>query len=1365
MKIQKYALKILILLVFTIINNGVNAQSELKVFQDWKNTNGSQNFFKKNVVKTDASGNIFIAGATLNSSNNYDIIVAKYNSYGVLQWTQQYNGAGNSNDMALGLYIDGSGNVLITGFITTATNIDMVTVKYNSSGTQQWMSTFNGIGNGYDSGADITGDASGNVYVTGMIYNSYNTDVETIKYNSSGTQQWAKRYNYASNMNDGGVKLVVNAMGVAVSIIAQIDTLSYRYGVIIYNPTSGNLVTSTINGSSSTGIDQVSDMVQDASGNIYIAGAVPVAGQGYNYDIIKLNSNLGLSWERTYSGNDGLNDIATGLEVDGSGNVFVTGTSETNAEGKNIVTLKYNSSGTLQWSRTYNDTLNKDDEASAMAMDATGNIYITGSCATEADSTNYLTIKYDASGNLLWTILSDGDAHLDDMANNIALDSIGDIIVTGESRTSSGSFEYMTIKYVEKQIITPTDYNAETPASSFSYYTNKGQLINTNDSLIPEINYYTNGSSPAFYFKDNSSSFVFAHVDANDSTSDTLHRIDMSFEKINSTAKTYPMEETRDYLNYFLPQCPDGITKVHGNKRLVTTGLYSNIDLIYSSNQNGIKMYFIIKPGGNPADLQLLFSGASSFYLDTTSNALTINSSIGNITFDRPTAYQLTSSNTIVQITGWQCAWQTNGADSTYKFYTGAYDNTKALVIQVDCGNIQIPIIQQEGNLWWSSNYGAQNGDDNMGLDIISDPATRGSYIVGRTNSSNFPVNSNLNTGYFGGITDGFIVSFDKYSVLKWSTFFGGNGIDILKSIVYSVGTQNIYVTGSSSSTNIPPYPSTNPNNGSFYKTTNSGGNDALIARIDLTGQILWWSYIGGTGNDEGLSITADRLGCPYITGNTTSTTASNNCQASTGTEFPLCNSYGGSSFYQGSNSGGQDIFIAKFSLLNELLWSTFYGSDADDNVYEINYSGDGGSFDILIVGKTSKNSPPPNPPTLVYTGQPRSDGYFPLCEFNGNNDFFQAAPPNGNSTIGFISRFTLTGEETWSTTFYQITEFQTVTSRGENIYVAGYKNPSAEGISFCGPITPDPMDLPKVPICDDNGGYFHYAAEDQLYIAKFHKNDNELIWSTNYPGWTNLFELNAQLWNGFLYDITPNEMKTLDITTDAASNLYLLGNGIDGINTLQLSGAYFKPFNNIPVSDAYILNFNSYNELKWATYFGTDAPTGFTQLDHPQYSDWCGAITAFETQDLYITGYSGCGHSQGSANCVFPWASPGIQPTGTPWLYVGNCTSFPFYKFESYISRFDLSSIGVDIRENTKSESSLTIYPNPVNDNYFYVSFPFIKSGKYKVINMLGEVKFSEVIQNTDEILINIESLNSGCYVIQVEYDNIVKCGKFIKY
>jgi len=1354
------------------------AQSELKIFSEWMTNTGTQNFFHKNIIKTDANGNVFVAGATVNDSNNYDILVAKYNSRGILQWMQQYDGAGNGDDMAVGLYVDTSGNVYTTGAtMTLTTNSDVVTIKYSSSGVQQWIVTYNGTGSLYDAGADLMTDASGNVYITGTSFNANgNTDVITVKYNSSGTQQWVSPYNYSANLNDGGAKLMWSPNGsIRVSVLVQTNGTTYKSGVLNYN-TSGTLVASKFSTSTSSGIDQVNDMVTDSSGNIYIAGAIPVAGQGYNYDIIKLNSSLDLSWERTYSGSSSLDDIATGIKVDGTGNVYVTGTSGTSTEGKNIVTLKYNSSGTLQWSRTYNDTLNRDDEANALAMDASGNIYIAGSCATESDSTNYLTMKYNASGNMLWTIQSDGNAHLDDKANKLVIDNNGDIIVTGESRTSSGSFEYMTIKYVEKQIITPTDYNTEVPAGSFSYYCNRGQLINTNDTLIPEIKYYTNNSSPAFYFKDNSSSFVFAHVDANDSTSDTLHRIDMSFQKANSTSKTYPMEETRDYLNYFLAQCPDGITKVHGNKRMVTTSLYSNIDLMYSSNQNGIKMYFIVKPGGNPDDLMLLFAGASSFNLDGTTNALTINSSVGSITFDRPTAYQLTSDNAIVPITGWQCAWQTNGTDSTYKFYTGAYNNTEALVIQVDEGNSALQLTQN-GNLEWSTNYGEQNDGNNLCLDVVTNPTNGNIYLVGKTSSSDFPVNSGLNQPTFGGSIDGFVLSFFSNANNNWATFFGGSGIDAVQSVAY--GNQSIYVTGVTSSTNLPIFSSSISN--SYNKNSNSGSKDAFIARIltsgSFPGTIVWSSYIGGEGNDDGKSIAIDNNSNIYIVGNTTSQNAQqNSCLATTGAQFPLCDQQG-NSYFQDHNEGAQDIFITKFDANNNLIGSTFYGSDLNDEVFEINCPG-GDDETIILVGNTTKSSDPlANYTPTLYQSGPRPDHNFPLCDMTGTTDFFQVAGPvySGSST-GFISRFSTGGDLLWATNMKAIKEFQTVTSTPHydnknfvpigDFYVAGYTDYEegndnwVSGVPSC-----TPVNTVNVPICNSNGGYTNDGSVDyaELYIARFNLVNCNLTWGTLYPGHTNMKREIPNVFNPQWGVGVLAEEKTIDITVDNSRDLYLLGTGMEYIyNPLPLiSGAYHKDFSGgyDEATDTYILSFDPSNNLFWATYFGTDSPNFYGNSPWPYYADFGGAIATYNTDKLYIAGYSGCGEPYNSPNTdyQFPWAEP---PGGAYMDYA----STNWWRWNAFITRFGLTSIGVGINDTQNTDLSLQVYPNPASDNIINVIFPLIKEGKYHILNILGEVIMSADIRNTDRIVINSEKYGSGCYIVQVHSDKNCYIGKFIK-
>ncbi len=167
-----------------------------------------QNTFYKNVIKTDASKNIYIAGATLNDLNNYDIFVVKYNSKGELQWMNQYNGDGDGDDAATGIFIDADENVYITGTITTDSCRQMVNIKYDSGGTQVWLRAYNGSGNLYGSGADITGDTLGNVYITGFSYNgNLNSDVITIMYDSTGNQKWLNNYHAMAPLNEVGVKV------------------------------------------------------------------------------------------------------------------------------------------------------------------------------------------------------------------------------------------------------------------------------------------------------------------------------------------------------------------------------------------------------------------------------------------------------------------------------------------------------------------------------------------------------------------------------------------------------------------------------------------------------------------------------------------------------------------------------------------------------------------------------------------------------------------------------------------------------------------------------------------------------------------------------------------------------------------------------------------------------------------------------------------------------------------------------------------------------------------------------------------------------------------------------------------------------
>jgi hypothetical protein len=363
-------------------------------------------------------------------------------------WVRRYNGPGNEWDNAWAIAVDNSGNVYVTGWSWgSATSEDYATIKYNASGNQVWVERYNGPGNGSDVAWSIAVDNSGNVYVTGQSWGSgTGGDYATIKYGSNGSEIWVRRYNGSANGQDSACAIAVDPSGnVYVTGGSWGGGTMLDYATVKYDP-SGNQVWLKRYDGPGNQYDEAYAIAADNSGNIYVTGrSYGGSDPSFDYATIKYNASGNQVWVKRYDGND--YDGARDITLDNSGNVYVTGGSDGSGTGEDYATIKYDASGNQVWVKRYNGPGNGYDLAWSIAIDNSGNVYVTGESWGIGTNYDYATIKYDASGNEVWVKRYNGNDY--DGARDITLDNSGNVYVTGSSWGSGTSYDYATIKYEE----------------------------------------------------------------------------------------------------------------------------------------------------------------------------------------------------------------------------------------------------------------------------------------------------------------------------------------------------------------------------------------------------------------------------------------------------------------------------------------------------------------------------------------------------------------------------------------------------------------------------------------------------------------------------------------------------------------------------------------------------------------------------------------------------------------------------------------------------------------------------------------------------------------------------------------------------
>ncbi|MDZ7262317.1 MAG: SBBP repeat-containing protein [candidate division KSB1 bacterium] len=404
-------------------------------------------------MAVDGSGNVYVTGYSLGLGIGYDYATVKYNFAGAEQWVARYNGPENSDDKATALAVDASGNVYVTGYSWgSGTRYNYATVKYNFIGVEQWVVHYNGPGNDDDGASALAVDGSGNVYVTGESEGSGSEyDYATVKYNFAGVEQWVTRYNGPGNDWDLATALAVDGSGnVYVTGRSLGLDIGPDYATVKYNSAGVEQWVTRYNGPESLW-GGATALTVDSSGNVYVTGGNIGLGTGYDYATLKYNSAGAEQWLARYNGPGNVWDIATALTVDSSGNVYVTGYSWGSGTGYDYATVKYNSAGIQQWVACYNGPENSGDYATDLALDASGNVYVTGISVGSGTDYDYATVKYNSAGAEQWVARYNGPGNSDDEAIALAVDGSGNVYVTGSSYGIGWSV-YTTIKYLQTSV-------------------------------------------------------------------------------------------------------------------------------------------------------------------------------------------------------------------------------------------------------------------------------------------------------------------------------------------------------------------------------------------------------------------------------------------------------------------------------------------------------------------------------------------------------------------------------------------------------------------------------------------------------------------------------------------------------------------------------------------------------------------------------------------------------------------------------------------------------------------------------------------------------------------------------------------------
>jgi hypothetical protein len=484
-RVRQYPLTSIVILIFSILGNCTSLHAQ-QLTQQWVNRlDAPAGFNSVGAITADSKDNSYVTGniCTQLSSDqsqgclNTELEVIKYDSKGNTVWT---NDISNDQGFATGtaITVDSSGNVYAAGYGYLAQkasdgtpDLEFILAKYDGSGVQQWVKfqdTGGSAGGDPRQGPDaIAVDAEGNCYFAGDIghIGQQVSPMNIVKYSPSGGQLWIGTVTTSAYPDFTIFNIVPVGLGLDsqanVYVSAQVGQ---QVATVKFDSNGKQLWLQTYGQPGSLSPFTAAGIAVDPAGNSHVAAWGGTLNNGQiktpqNAYVITYGPAGDQLWIAQYQTAETSGNIVSGIALDKSGNSYITGLVGDGAPGSGIGgaptdfdTIKFDANGKFVWEKRYNASGSDQGTTTnqRIVLDQAANVYVSGT-ATNSQNSNgedFVTIKYDANGNQLSVATYNGPKNGNDTTVDMAFGS-ADLFVTGNSVGADFQSDWATIEYAQ----------------------------------------------------------------------------------------------------------------------------------------------------------------------------------------------------------------------------------------------------------------------------------------------------------------------------------------------------------------------------------------------------------------------------------------------------------------------------------------------------------------------------------------------------------------------------------------------------------------------------------------------------------------------------------------------------------------------------------------------------------------------------------------------------------------------------------------------------------------------------------------------------------------------------------------------------